>query len=90
MAWQLACGIGAAAGEVRQRIEQLGIDCEFDADGYHFAVHQPRYLQDSDARVATLNAAGAQARYLEGKALQQRLGSRFYQRACPWPPSAGN
>lgn len=81
-AYQLACGIGVAAGEeVRQRIDELGIECEFDAGGYHFAVHQPQHLQDSSARVATLNAAGAQARYLEGADLQQRLGSGFYQRA---------
>ncbi len=59
----------------------MGIECEFDAGGYHFAVHQGQHLQDSGARVATLNAAGAQAQYLEGAALQQRLGSGFYQRA---------
>ncbi|NTZ72316.1 FAD-binding oxidoreductase [Pseudomonas protegens] len=81
-AYQLACGIGIAAGEeVRRRIDELGIECEFDAGGYHFAVHQGQHLQDSGARVATLNAAGAQAQYLEGAALQQRLGSGFYQRA---------
>ncbi|WP_404937170.1 FAD-binding oxidoreductase [Pseudomonas sp. JDS08PS003] len=81
-AYQVASRVGFAAGEeVRQRIAELAIECEFNDGGYHFAVHQPQHLQDSAARVATLNAVGAQACYLEGPALQQRLGSAFYQRA---------
>ncbi|APC18913.1 FAD-dependent oxidoreductase [Pseudomonas frederiksbergensis] len=81
-AYQLASRIGVAAGkEVRQRIAELDIKCEFSEAGYHFAVHQPQRLDHSEQCVATLNAAGASASSLEGKALQQRLGSRFYQRA---------
>ena len=80
--YQLASRIGVAAGlEVRQRIAELGIDCELSNAGYHFAVHQPQRLEHAQQCVATLNAVGAQASVLEGAALQQRLGSAFYQRA---------
>lgn len=81
-AYRLASRIGVAAGaEVRQRIAELGIDCQFSAAGYHFAVHQAQHLENREQRIATLNAVGASATYLEGEALQQRLGSRFYRRA---------
>lgn len=80
--FEVASRIGVAAGqEVRRRISQLGIECEFDDGGYHFAVHQPAHLQHIDAVVETLASVGASAHYLEGEALHQRLGSRFYARA---------
>lgn len=80
--FQTASRIGVAAGqEVRQRIRELGIACEFDDGGYHFAVHQPAHLQHTDAVIQTLEAVGANACYLEGDALRQRLGSDFYRRA---------
>ncbi|WP_338525928.1 FAD-binding oxidoreductase [Pseudomonas batumici] len=81
-AYQLASRIGVVAGkEVRQRIAELDIECELSNAGYHFSVHQPQHLEHSEQRVATLNAVGANASYLEGAVLQRRLGSSFYQRA---------
>jgi len=80
--YQLASRIGVVAGnEVRQRIAELGIECEFSDAGYHFAVHQPQHLDHCDQRVDTLNAVGASAVCLEGESLQRRLGSGFYQKA---------
>lgn len=80
--FEVASRIGvAAAREVRQRIGELGIACEYDDGGYHFAVHRPAHLQQAEAVMHTLEAVGAHARYLEGQALQQRLGSGFYTRA---------
>ena len=80
--YQVASRIGVAAGqELRQRIDTLGIDCEFDDGGYHFAVHQPAHLPHAQAAIDTLKAVGADARYFEGDALRERLGSGFYARA---------
>lgn len=81
-AYQVASRIGiAAAQEVRQCIAALGIDCELFEDGYHFAAHRPEHLGDVDGILATLASVGASARYYEGAALEQRLGSGFYARA---------
>ncbi|MEN0107576.1 MAG: FAD-binding oxidoreductase [Pseudomonas sp.] len=71
----------AAAAEVRKRISELGIDCELNNAGYHFAVQQPSRLQHCEARLATLQAAGASVTLLEGSQLHSALGSEFYQRA---------
>lgn len=80
--FEVASRIGVAAGqEVRKRMGELGIDCEYDDAGYHFAVHQPAHLQQVESVIQTLQAVGASARYLEGEPLQQRLGSSFYSRA---------
>ncbi|MCU1725112.1 NAD(P)/FAD-dependent oxidoreductase [Pseudomonas sp. 5P_5.1_Bac1] len=80
--YQVASRIGVAAGqELRGRIHDLGIDCEFDEGGYHFAVHRPEHLRHAEAAIETLTAVGADARYLEGGALHTRLGSAFYARA---------
>jgi len=81
-AYQVASRIGVAAGqEVRQRIDALAIDCEFDDGGYHFAVHREAHLQHTEAVLRTLAAVGAQASHLEGDALRQRLGTGFYSQA---------
>ncbi|WP_152223404.1 FAD-binding oxidoreductase [Pseudomonas sp. SCB32] len=81
-AYQVASRIGvSAAQEVRQRIAELGIDCELNDDGYHFAAHRPEHLEDIDNILASLASVGATARYFEGAALEQRLGSAFYARA---------
>lgn len=81
-AYQVASRIGVAAGdEVRQRVRQLGIACELDEGGYHFAVHQPAHLANAELAVQTLAAVGAKAQYLEAQALQQRLGTAFYTQA---------
>lgn len=80
--FQVACRIGVAAGgEVRQRIAELNIACEYDDGGYHFAVHRPEHLAAAERACATLQAVGADAVCLEGEALHRRLGSHFYNRA---------
>lgn len=81
-AYQVASRIGVAAShEVRQRVGELGIACELDNSGYHFAVHDPAHLPNPEQAVQTLAAVGAQAQYLEATALGQRLGTGFYTRA---------
>ncbi|MGJ7550795.1 NAD(P)/FAD-dependent oxidoreductase [Pseudomonas alloputida] len=80
--YQVASRIGVAAGnEVRRRIAELALDCELNDGGYHFAVHEPAHLQQVEQTLETLAAVGAQAQFLEGTALQQRLCSSFYARA---------
>ncbi|CAM3782629.1 FAD-dependent oxidoreductase [Pseudomonas reidholzensis] len=80
--YQVASRIGVAAGnEVRQRIRELGIACELDNGGYHFAVHEPAHLENPEQAVQTLQAVGAEACYLEANALERRLGTGFYTRA---------
>ncbi|MBO9550385.1 FAD-binding oxidoreductase [Pseudomonas sp.] len=80
--YQVASRIGVAAGnEVRRRIAELKLDCELSDNGYHFAVHEPAHLQQVEQTLETLASVGAQAQFLEGAALQQRLGSSFYARA---------
>ncbi|MBO3273671.1 NAD(P)/FAD-dependent oxidoreductase [Pseudomonas schmalbachii] len=81
-AYQVASRIGVAAGnEVRRRIAELDIACELSDDGYHFAVHEPAHLEHVEKAIETLAAVGAKARYFEGSALEQRLGTAFYRRA---------
>ncbi|WP_342624380.1 FAD-binding oxidoreductase [Pseudomonas alkylphenolica] len=80
--YQVASRIGVAAGiEVRQRIAELGIDCELSNDGYHFAVHEPAHLDAVEQVLETLKAVGAQARFLDAGDLKARLGTAFYSRA---------
>ncbi|MFK0087478.1 NAD(P)/FAD-dependent oxidoreductase [Pseudomonas sp. NPDC090755] len=74
--------IGQAANEeVRLRINELGIDCDWRDEGYFFAVHDPDKLEDAELRVQTLRAVGADAQLLQGPALASRLGTDFYQAA---------
>ncbi|MFJ2982519.1 MULTISPECIES: hypothetical protein [unclassified Pseudomonas] len=47
--------------EVRQRLCELAIDCEYDAAGYHFAVYQPfedSAVLDTLFPIKTLSPAG--------------------------------
>lgn len=69
----------AASDEVRQRISQHGIDCDFRDNGYFFAVHDADKLSQVDAKLATLRALGASAHLLQGDALRQTLGTAHYQ-----------
>lgn len=71
----------AANEEVHQQIARLGIDCEFRDSGYFFAVSDPRKLTHIEARIATLQAVGASAQFLQGERLAQKLGTRHYQAA---------
>ncbi|MBV6662141.1 FAD-binding oxidoreductase [Pseudomonas yamanorum] len=71
----------AASDEVRKRIARHAIDCDFRDSGYFFAVHDPDKLEHVDAKLATLRAVGASARFLQGKALAQTLGTEHYQAA---------
>ncbi|MFZ0155684.1 NAD(P)/FAD-dependent oxidoreductase [Pseudomonas sp.] len=69
----------AANNEVRRRLEQLGIDCDWREDGYFFAVHDADKLEEAELRVQTLQAVGADAQFLQGRALASQLGSKFYR-----------
>ena len=69
----------AASDEVRQRISQHGINCDFRDNGYFFAVHDTDKLSHVDAKLATLRALGASADFLQGDALRQTLGTAHYQ-----------
>ena len=69
----------AASDEVRQRISQHGIDCDFRDNGYFFAVHDAAKLSRVDAKLATLRALGATAHFLQSDALRQTLGTAHYQ-----------
>ncbi|QBF27526.1 FAD-dependent oxidoreductase [Pseudomonas tructae] len=71
----------AASNEVRERIMRHDIDCEFRDDGYFFAVNDPDKLSHVEAKLATLSAVGAQAQFLQGAALQHKLGTSHYQAA---------
>lgn len=71
----------AASDEVRKRIARHAIDCDFRDSGYFFAVHDPDKLEHVDAKLATLRAVGASARFLQGEALAQTLGTEHYQAA---------
>lgn len=71
----------AANGEVRKRMAQLDIDCDFRDSGYFFAVNDPSKLPGIEAKLATLRAVGAVADYLEGQPLAHTLGTAHYQAA---------
>ncbi|AMW84126.1 Oxidoreductase-related protein [Pseudomonas yamanorum] len=71
----------AASDEVCKRIARHAIDCDFRDSGYFFAVHDPDKLEHVDAKLATLRAVGASARFLQGEALAQTLGTEHYQAA---------
>lgn len=71
----------AASDEVRQRIARHGIACDFRDSGYFFAVTDPGKLTDVEAKLATLQAVGAAAQFLQGEQLHKKLGTRHYQAA---------
>ncbi|MBT2372573.1 NAD(P)/FAD-dependent oxidoreductase [Pseudomonas fluorescens] len=71
----------AASDEVRQRIALHGIACDFRDSGYFFAVHDPDKLDHVEAKLATLQAVGASAHFLQGEPLRKTLGTEHYQAA---------
>ena len=71
----------AASDEVRQCVARHGIDCDLRNSGYFFAVNDPEKLTDVDAKLATLRAVGAGARFLQGDELRKTLGTAHYQAA---------
>lgn len=71
----------AASDEVRQRIARHGIECDLRDVGYFFAVNDPSKLTHVEAKLQTLDAVGASARFLEGEQLKQKLGTDHYQAA---------
>ena len=80
--FEVDSAIGVAASEeVRLRIARHAIECEYRASGYYFAVNDPRKLTHVEAKLQTLNAVGASARFLEGEQLARTLGTRHYQSA---------
>lgn len=71
----------AASEEVRQRIGQHAIECDFRDSGYYFAVNDAAKLDHVEAKLATLRALGARAEFLQGEQLAQKLGTRHYAAA---------
>lgn len=80
--YEVDCTISqAATQEVRKRVATHHIDCDFRDSGYYFAVHDRDKLEQVEARLATLHAAGAAAHFVQGEALRHTLGTAHYQAA---------
>lgn len=79
----------AGAQENQQLIETLGIDCDFRADGFSYAVHDPARLKMAEAYAEVLNRAGATARILGAADCRRSFGTGFYTKAL-WIGGGGN
>lgn len=80
--YQLDTLIGrAASDEVFDRVARHGIECDLRQAGYFFAVNDPHKLDDVDAKLQTLQACGATARFVQGEQLREQLGTAHYQAA---------
>lgn len=80
--YQLDTSIGRAASEeVFDRVARHGIECDLRQAGYLFAVNDPHKLDDVEAKLQTLQATGATARFLQGEQLSAKLGTPHYQAA---------
>jgi glycine/D-amino acid oxidase-like deaminating enzyme len=79
----------AGAQENQRLIEALGIDCDFHADGFFYAVHDRTRLREAEAYSEVLTRAGATTRILEADDCRQSFGTSFYTRAL-WIGGGGN
>ena len=79
----------AGAEENARLIEALGIDCDFRADGFSYAVHDPLRLGMADAYAGILSRTGASTRVLDADECRTRFGTSFYTRAL-WIGGGGN
>jgi glycine/D-amino acid oxidase-like deaminating enzyme len=79
----------AGALENRRLIEDLGIDCDFRADGFFYAVHDPARLRTAEAPAEILASAGALTRILEAEECRRSFGTDFYRKAL-WIGGGGN
>lgn len=79
----------AGALENQRLIETLGIDCDFRADGFSYAVHDRARLQKAEAYAEVLAKAGATTRILEADDCRRSFGTGFYTKAL-WIGGGGN
>lgn len=71
----------AGALENKRLINTLGIDCDYRADGFSYAVHDPLRLSNAKAFAAILSQAGASTRILEADDCRKSFGTDFYSKA---------
>ena len=69
----------AAGAEVKRLVETLGIDCDYDAGGYFFAVREESKFAARAAIAQAINSLGGEARVLGADELNARLGIPFYR-----------
>lgn len=79
----------AGALENLRLIETLGIDCDFRADGFSYAVHDRARLHKAEAYAEVLAEAGATTRILEADDCRRSFGTGFYTKAL-WIGGGGN
>lgn len=68
----------AAGAEVRRLISELKIDCDYDPNGYFFAVRERPKFKALEERAKAINDLGGEAKILDAAALKNRLGIDFY------------
>jgi glycine/D-amino acid oxidase-like deaminating enzyme len=71
----------AGATENERLIRSLGINCDYLATGFSYAVHDPAKFAKAAALADVLRDVGATAEVLEGDAVSARFGTGFYRRA---------
>ena len=69
----------AAWAEVKRLVESLGIECDYDPNGYFFAVREESKFARRAAIAQAINSLGGEARVLGADELQARLGISFYR-----------
>lgn len=79
----------AGAEENLRLIETLGIDCDFRAAGFSYAVHDPARFHKAEACAEVLRRAGATARVLDADDCRKNFGTEFYTKAL-WIGGGGN
>ncbi len=79
----------AGAQENQRLIETLGIDCDFRAAGFSYAVHDRTRLDKAEAYADVLTKAGAKARILDAEECKRSFGTGFYTKAL-WIGGGGN
>ena len=69
----------AAGAEVKRLVGELGIACDYDSNGYIFAVRERSKFKDLEARARAISDLGGEAKVLDADALKARLGISFYK-----------
>jgi glycine/D-amino acid oxidase-like deaminating enzyme len=68
----------AAGTEVKRLVDTLRIDCDYDPNGYFFAVREQSKFKALEERARAINDLGGEAKVLDSAALKSRLGISFY------------
>lgn len=69
----------AAGAEVKRLVAELGIACDYDPNGYIFAVRERAKFAALEERAHAINEMGGDAKILDGDSLRARLGISFYR-----------